>query len=158
MSEVLDMKAALKRTKMNPVQKMTLTNRFRDRQFPAPSETDNVYEVYFGENVVQIRSAENGMNSQERAEGDDRHADDHPAVPDGPRDGRHPDRRMERERRRIETRQRSGSDCRHRGVSNARVARNGKHARRCMLSSRILSKCRQVQMGVIRCANSPGSC
>ena len=65
MSEVLDMKAALKRTKMNPVQKMTLTNRFRDRQFPAPSETDNVYEVYFGENVVQIRSAENGMKPDE---------------------------------------------------------------------------------------------
>lgn len=61
MSETFDIKALLKRTKLNPVQKMGLSSRFKDRQFPAPAETDNVYEVAFGQNVINIHAAEGGL-------------------------------------------------------------------------------------------------
>lgn len=59
--EMFDFKSALKRTKLNPVQKMTLSNRFKGRKFPVPSEQDNVYQVTFGETAILIRAAENGL-------------------------------------------------------------------------------------------------
>ncbi|MBL0386573.1 hypothetical protein JJB07_07915 [Tumebacillus sp. ITR2] len=61
MSETFDIKALLKRTKLNPVQKMGLTSRFKERAFPAPAESDNVYEVAFGQNIIYIRAAEGGL-------------------------------------------------------------------------------------------------
>lgn len=65
MSQTFDFKSALKRTKLNPVQKMSLSNRFKDRQFPVESDTDQVYEVTFGENKIQIRAAEGGLSQEE---------------------------------------------------------------------------------------------
>ncbi|MGB8956563.1 MAG: hypothetical protein WCC10_14400 [Tumebacillaceae bacterium] len=65
MSQVLDLKEALKRTKLSPVQKMSMTTRFKSREFPAPSDQDNVYEVSFGQNIIEIRSVENGLTPDE---------------------------------------------------------------------------------------------
>ena len=65
MSEVLNLKEALKRTKLSPVQKMSMSTRFKTREFPAPTDQDNVYEVAFGQNVIQIRSAETGLAPEE---------------------------------------------------------------------------------------------
>jgi hypothetical protein len=65
MSQFLDLKAVLKLTKLNPIQKMSMTNRFRDREFPAPTDHDNVYEVTFGQNIIQIRSGEGGLSPDE---------------------------------------------------------------------------------------------
>ena len=65
MSQFLDLKAVLKLTKLSPIQKMSMTNRFRDRQFPAQSDQDNVYEVTFGQNIIQIRAAEGGLSPDE---------------------------------------------------------------------------------------------
>jgi hypothetical protein len=63
--EMFDFKSALKRTKLNPVQKMTLSARFKGRTFPMPSENDNVYQVAFGQTVIHIRAAENGLTPDE---------------------------------------------------------------------------------------------
>jgi len=65
MSQTFDFKSALKRTKLNPVQKMSLSNRFKDRHFPVESDTDQVYEVTFGENKIHIRAAEGGLSQEE---------------------------------------------------------------------------------------------
>lgn len=61
MSQILDVKALLKNTKLNPVQKMGLSGRLKGREFPAPSDVDNVYEVTFGQNIIRIRAIEGGL-------------------------------------------------------------------------------------------------
>ncbi|MFD2171673.1 hypothetical protein [Tumebacillus lipolyticus] len=63
--ELFDFKSALKRTKLNPVQKMTLSSRFKGREFPIATEQDNVYEVTFGETVINIRAIESGLTPDE---------------------------------------------------------------------------------------------
>ncbi|ASS76273.1 hypothetical protein CIG75_15860 [Tumebacillus algifaecis] len=63
--EMFDFKSALKRTKLNPIQKMTLSNRFKGREFTYPTEGDNIYEVAFGETVINIRAAETGLTPEE---------------------------------------------------------------------------------------------
>lgn len=65
MSNTYDFKAALKLTKLNPVQKMTLSKRFPGREFPAASDADNVYQVTFGEVTVHIRAIEGGLEPTE---------------------------------------------------------------------------------------------
>lgn len=65
MSEFLDFKAAIKAAKLNPLQKMGLSSRFKTRQFPAQSETDSVYEVTFGQLTIRVRGAEGGLTPDE---------------------------------------------------------------------------------------------
>ncbi|HEU4965464.1 MAG TPA: hypothetical protein VFV52_16690 [Bacilli bacterium] len=65
MSTTFDVKTALKLTKLNPAQKMTLSKRFQGREFPAVSEQDNVYQVTFGEVTVHIRAVEGGLKPDE---------------------------------------------------------------------------------------------
>ncbi|MGZ4133962.1 MAG: hypothetical protein ACXVC1_01950 [Tumebacillaceae bacterium] len=65
MSQILDVKALLKNTKLNPVQKMGLSSRLKGREFPAPSEVDNVYQVTFGQNIIHIRAVDNGLTPDE---------------------------------------------------------------------------------------------
>jgi len=57
-----NMKEALKGTKLNPVQKMGLTKRFKERIFSMPSkENDKFYEVIFGQNKIVVRAHESGL-------------------------------------------------------------------------------------------------
>jgi hypothetical protein len=65
MTQMIDFKSLLKRTKLSPVQKLSLGNRFKGREFPAESESDQVYEVTFGENKIFIRAAEGGLTQDE---------------------------------------------------------------------------------------------
>lgn len=65
MSEFLDFKAVIKAARLNPLQKMGLSNRFKNRQFPAPAETDSVYEVTFGQLKIHVRGAEGGLTPDE---------------------------------------------------------------------------------------------
>jgi hypothetical protein len=65
MSQILDVKALLKNMRLNPVQKMGLSGRLKGREFPAPSDADNVYEVTFGQNIILIRAIDGGLTPDE---------------------------------------------------------------------------------------------
>ncbi len=65
MTQFLDFKAVIKAAKLNPLQKMGLSNRFKNRQFPAPAEGDSIYEVTFGQLQIHIRGAEGGLTPDE---------------------------------------------------------------------------------------------
>jgi hypothetical protein len=65
MSQFLDFKAVIKAAKLNPMQKMGLNSRFKNREFPAPSEQDSIYEVTFGQLTIHVRGAEGGLTPDE---------------------------------------------------------------------------------------------